>query len=256
MKIISRTALVIISAFILSSCTGVPVKPTVPQTSLPPHPVSTIPQMPGQVIRHDVVHVVAPGETVWRISRMYDVSMDDIVRANNLSSAGEIFKGQRLNIPRAAPIKPVVTLYPSKKWKYIIIHHSATEEGNALGFDRSHEQRGFTNGLGYDFVIDNGTQGKPDGNIETSPRWIKQQDGAHCRADSMNCRAIGICLVGNFDKERVSKKQMDSLVYLVKLLQKYYKIPADHIMGHGQVRGANTHCPGKNFPWNEFRSKI
>ena len=99
--------------------------------------------------------------------------------------------GQALLIPNAAPLKPIIPLYHSDKWKYIIIHHSATDEGNALCFDKSHSLRGFTRGLGYHFVIDNGTKGKLDGQIEISPRWIKQQDGAHTKASGFNKKSIG-----------------------------------------------------------------
>ena len=72
----------------------------------------------------------------------------------------------------------------------------------------------------------------------------------------MNHQGIGICLVGNFSKERVSPRQLDSLVYLVNLLRKYYAIPSSNILGHGQVPGAATECPGLYFPWTEFRSKL
>jgi len=135
-------------------------------------------------------------------------------------------------------------LFPSKKWKYIIIHHSATDEGSALSFDRAHNLRGFIKGLGYHFVIDNGTKGKIDGQLEVSPRWIKQQDGTHCRASGMNYTGIEICLVGNFNKERVSEKQLDSLIYLVNDLRKYYKISFRNIIGHGNVCGAKNRMPG------------
>ncbi len=186
---------------------------------------------------------------------MYDVKMEDIARANNLQDPTEIKMGQRLLIPQAAPIRPVINLYPSKKWKYIIIHHSATDEGNAFVFHKSHRNKGWET-VGYHFVIDNGTIGKEKGNIEASPRWIKQKNGAHCKASQMNYRGIGICLVGNFNKEQVSEEQLESLVYLVNTLRQYYEIPKGNIIGHGQVSGARTDCPGKNFPWREFRARL
>lgn len=234
---------------ILSSCARVPIEPSV-------SPAQEIyPQLSGYVPRCDVHHTVAPGETFWRISKMYDVRMEDIMRANNFTRPGDLDMGQRLLIPQAAPIRPVIALYRSSKWKYIIIHHSATDEGNALDFNELHKRRGW-DGIGYDFVIDNGTNGKADGQIEVSPRWIKQADGAHCRAMDMNSKGIGICLVGNFSKEKVSGNQMASLVYLVNILRKYYNIPQSRIMGHGQVPGARTECPGKYFPWQEFHARL
>ena len=229
---------------ILSSCARAPIAP-----------ISVPTQMPSGAMRQDVCHIVGPGETIWRISKMYDVQMDDIARANNLKTLTELEMGQRLTIPRAMPIKPVVSLYPSNKWKYIIVHHSASDEGNALDIYRAHRSRGWET-VGYDFVIDNGSQGKVDGQIEACPRWTKQLDGAHCKAGGMNTQGIGICLVGNFSQDAVSRKQMDSLVYLVNILRNYYTIPASNILGHGQVPGAKTECPGTQFPWGDFRSKL
>ena len=233
---------------ILSSCTTVPIKPIV----YPPKEI--YPQLQGPILRQDIFHIVAPGETLWRISKMYDVPIKNILSANKLKTE-TLEKGQRILVPNAAPIVSVIPLYPSKKWKYIVIHHSATDEGSSLYFDNYHQGKGWE-GIGYHFVIDNGTKEKQDGQIEVSPRWIKQEDGSHCRASNMNERAIGICLVGNFNKEYVSSKQLDALVYLVNILRKYYKIPLKRIIGHNQVLGARTECPGKNFPWSRFKNRL
>jgi N-acetyl-anhydromuramyl-L-alanine amidase AmpD len=187
---------------------------------------------------------------------MYDVSSKEILRENRLYSKEPVLaKGQRLLIPNAAPVMPVISLYPSRKWKYIIIHHSATDEGSSLSFDKAHISRGW-HGVGYHFVIDNGSKGKDDGQIEVSPRWLKQENGSHCKAGSMNTKAIGICLVGDFSREAPTPRQMDALVYLVNRLRKYYGIPIGRIMGHGQVPGASTECPGTNFPWEELKSRL
>ena len=234
------------SSVLISACSTVPPK-TVP---MPP----ITPSIPGP--RMDTMHTVGPGETLWRIGKMYEVPVNDIVRANDISSAENLKMGQSLRIPNAAQLKPVVTLYPSDKWKYIIIHHSGTEDGSALQFHRWHLNKGWDKGVGYHFVIDSNESSKQDGQIESTPRWIKQEDGAHCKAGDMNTRGIGICLVGNFDKERVSDKQMESLVLLVNKLRRHYKIPLNRIMGHGEVSGASTHCPGRQFPWREFIDRL
>lgn len=202
---------------------------------------------------HDVVHEVGPMETLWRLSRMYSVPMEDIVRANHLPGNGIIKIGQKLTIPRAKTFHNMVYLYPSRKWRYIIVHHTATEIGNATLINKTHHDRGFWNGLGYHFLIDNGSLRKGDGQIEMAPRWIKQQDGAHCRAGGMNHQAIGIALVGNFNEELPTKNQLQSLAVLINALSRYYKIPANRVMGHRDVAGANTDCPGINFPWPRVR---
>ncbi|MFH1406692.1 MAG: N-acetylmuramoyl-L-alanine amidase [Candidatus Omnitrophota bacterium] len=208
--------------------------------------------------RTDIWHVVAPGETLWRLSKIYQVNIDDIKRVNNLSNTQTLEMGQRLLIPDATSRKSVIPiyLYDTNKWRYIIIHHSATDEDNSLSLYWMHIKRGFNEGLGYHFVIDNGTYGKGNGEIEISPRWIKQRNGAHCKASGMNTKGIGICLVGNFSKDRVSQKQLDSLVQLVNILREHYKIPKENIMGHGEVPGARTECPGTNFPWYEFWKRL
>lgn len=186
---------------------------------------------------------------------MYDVDIETIKKANRIRNVKKVEIGERLYIPGASPRKDVITLYPNKRWKYIIVHHSATDKGNSMQFNKSHLQRGWE-GVGYHFIIDNGTYGKDDGQIETGPRWIKQKKGAHCKASDMNEKAIGICLVGNFSKGKPTRKQMDSLVYLVNKLRKYYNIPKRRILEHGQVKGAKTECPGTKFPWKQFKSRI
>jgi LysM repeat protein len=249
MKRIITLILLALLLGVLTSCATVPTKPyEYPSGTVPPH--SAVP-----AVRHDIVHIVAPGETLWRLGKMYDVPIKDIMSANNLKERENLEKGQRLLVPHAAPIVPVISLYPSRKWKYIIIHHSATGEGSSLSFDSYHLQKGWE-GVGYHFIINNGSNDKKDGQIEVSPRWLKQKNGAHCSANNMNNRAIGICLVGNFNKENISESQLNSLVYLVDRLRKYYKIPSSRIIGHGQVRGASTDCPGKKFPWEEFKKRL
>ena len=233
--------------FSLSSCTSLPSTRPMPPPAVP-KPIPT----PVVIPRQTIGHVVAPGETLWRISKTYDVSIEDIMRANNLGANTTLEMGQCLTIPNAKPATPVISLYPSQKWKYIIIHHSATDVGSALTFNDWHKRRGFIHGLGYHFVVDNGSSGKADGYIEVSPRWLKQQNGAHCKASGMNYKGIGICLVGNYSKGYLSENQFEALVYLVNLLRDYYKIPLKNILGHGQVSGANTQCPGKLFPWTKF----
>lgn len=212
----------------------------------------TIPPVP----REDVYHVVAPMETLWRISKTYDVDQQAIIAANRLKDPKAISVGQKLLIPQAERARGVIPLYNTRPWDYIVIHHSATDMGNAISIDRLHHRRGFWNGLGYHFLIDNGTLGKQTGQIETGPRWIKQMDGAHCNAAGMNERGIGICLIGNFSETNVPEEQLNSLVFLVHALRTHYRIPLERILKHGEVPGKATECPGTHFPWQEFKRRL
>ncbi len=215
-----------------------------------------------------VYHTVRSGETLWGISNAYGVSVDRIREANReLARTNLIRPGQRIFIPSAEAVLVVEHPTPqiqqilrqgwSNRWKYIIIHHSATDIGSAALFHRAHLARGFNRGLGYHFVIANGTDNTRSGQIQTSPglRWRRQWDGAHTRGE-MNRVGIGICLVGNFDKNTPGRSQMDSLVQLTTHLAYKYDIPLENIKGHKDCVNNTTRCPGENFPWDDFRKAL
>ncbi|HHT9152142.1 MAG TPA: peptidoglycan recognition protein family protein [Candidatus Hypogeohydataceae bacterium YC40] len=150
-----------------------------------------------------------------------------------------------LNIPRV-PI--------TRKWSYIVIHHSASYAGNANAFDYIHRvKRGWEGGLGYHFVIGNG-HGSGDGQIEVGHRWLCQYHGAHAGVAEYNQHGIGICLVGNFQEDSPTPKQLASLVALIRELQQLCGIPSENVILHRHVR--NTECPGRNFPYYEVLAKL
>ena len=142
-------------------------------------------------------------------------------------------------------------------WKLIVLHHSATEEGNAAKFDDYHRnKRKWQHGLAYHFVIGNGSLSS-DGGIEVGPRWRKQIHGAHAGKMEINKVAIGICLVGNFETTGgPTEQQRDSLYYLVLYLCKKYNISIDNIVSHKQLLKSNTSCPGINFPMDAFKHRL
>lgn len=263
-----HSALLLFIALVLTACVHkVPaIPPSGPPASAVTAASSPKPYQPGdsgaKVVEkcfvdpgttQTVTHEVAPLETVWRISRMYDVSPEAIYAANSLKPSDPIHQGQKLIIPNAKSFRNVIALYPNPRWKYIVIHHTATDVGKAYLINRTHLDRGFWNGLGYHFLIDNGTLGKGDGQIEVAPRWIKQQSGAHCNVAGMNEKGIGVALVGNFNDDPPTAGQLQSLNYLLKTLSQYYHIPASHIIGHRDAPGAATDCPGRRFPMVSVR---
>jgi LysM repeat protein len=56
-------------------------------------PVVVRPQMPG------TYHRVARGETLWRISRMYNVDLEELARINRITDATNIEIGRQIFIP-------------------------------------------------------------------------------------------------------------------------------------------------------------
>jgi murein DD-endopeptidase MepM/ murein hydrolase activator NlpD len=70
-----------------------------PTAAAPPVTASAGPHAAGPV--NSAVHVVAPGETLSKISRQYGKSVAEIAKANNIPPYGKISIGDRLVIPGA-----------------------------------------------------------------------------------------------------------------------------------------------------------
>lgn len=144
----------------------------------------------------------------------------------------------------------------SREWRYIVIHHSASETGNAAIFDAEHRRRGWDE-LGYHFVIDNGNGGY-DGRVEVGPRWRTQKWGAHTGKtpnNEYNLHGIGICLVGDFTRHMPSQAQLANLHRLVGYLMIKYDIPPENVVGHRDAPGAQTECPGDQL-WSYIHGNM
>ncbi len=139
----------------------------------------------------------------------------------------------------------------ARAWRYIVVHHSGTDEGSAAAFDRYHRNVKGWKDLAYHFVIGNG-RGTADGAVEVGPRWKGQRAGAHAGVQEYNVRGIGICLVGNFEKSVPTKKQRESFAKLVRFLMKRFSIRPADVKRHSDV--VQTKCPGKRFPWPVIKS--
>jgi LysM repeat protein len=136
----------------------------------------------------------------------------------------------------------------ARPWRHIVIHHSGTRSGNAKIFDYFHRRvRGMENGMAYHFVIGNGSE-SGDGEIETGERWTRQIQGGHVRSEAQNNVAIGICLVGDFEKDRPTRKQVASLIELVTYLREKVGRPAPSFFLHRDINVTPTTCPGRHFP--------
>lgn len=162
------------------------------------------------------------------------------------------------NIDRNLPREWLPPSRLEKKWAAIIVHHSATRTGNAAIFDKKHREENHWEGVGYDFVIGNGTD-SGDGQVEVTFRWRGQLTGAHCKTPNnwANENGIGICLVGNFEYTTPTARQMQSLLKLVRFLQNRYRIPKSRVYGHGSTPGARvTDCPGSRFPMARLKSML
>ena len=144
-----------------------------------------------------------------------------------------------------------------RRWSQIIIYHSASQTGSAAQIHDVHTDMGL-GGLGYHFVINNGSGGQ-DGEIEIGYRWINQRVGAHAfgpNRDWANRHAIGICLIGDPQRQAITRTQFDQLVWIVQRLQAHFNIDAGNVVVYGSPSGDEATGPGDHFPVGSFRSQL
>lgn len=212
--------------------------------------------------------VVRKNDTLTLIARVNGVDVKDLANANGLSLSEHIYPGQQLRIPSGPVAAPVPQLpwsvqraidrAPVRKgrWKYVVVHHSATAMGSAKGMDEYHRtKRHMENGLAYHFVIGNG-RGMKDGEIHVGRRWTKQLHGGHLSRDSLNEVSIGICLVGNFNNTTPTRRQIDSLEALLKSLKTRCGVSSKNIQTHKQIQPKHTECPGKRFDLSSVKRRL
>ena len=230
--------------------------------------VASSPVVAPEVHAGDALHIVQRSETLTSIARQHGVSVAELAKHNGLERDTKVRVGQSLSIPgkslsetgrvlssgveraiEAAGVKP-------GRWKYIVIHHSGVDSGTVKGMDRYHrEVRHMEHGLAYHFVIGNGN-GMGDGFVAVGRRWTEQLDGGHVASEAQNKIALGICLVGNFDRDKPSGKQMQSLEALVVALLGRCDLSASAVRTHQQINIMHTRCPGRNFPTRAFLKEL
>jgi len=152
---------------------------------------------------------------------------------------------------RRAPVK-------RHRWQFIVVHNSGTRQGNARVFDYYHKHvRRMQNGLAYHFVIGNGTS-TGNGQIEVGDRWCRQINGGHVHSDYLNNISLGICLVGDFNRDQPTRAQLDACEELIRYLRdrcgktERGTIP---VKPHREMNPPRwpTDCPGDDFPYSWFR---
>jgi N-acetylmuramoyl-L-alanine amidase len=152
---------------------------------------------------------------------------------------------------RRAPVK-------RRRWQFIVVHNSGTRQGNARVFDYYHRHvRRMQNGLAYHFVIGNGTS-TGNGQVEVGDRWRRQINGGHVHSDYLNNISLGICLVGDFNRDQPTRAQLDACEELIRFLRERCgktdrgTIP---VRPHREMNPPRwpTDCPGDDFPYSWFR---
>ena len=223
------------------------------------------------------VYTVRRGDTLYGIAQHHGLSAARLAERNGLGRNYYVYANQKLIIPpksSARTVPPEEASGPAPalpcsvqrfldeaevkpgRWKYIVIHHSGVDTGTLSGIDRYHrEERHMENGLGYHFLIGNGN-GMADGEIGVGSRWTKQLEGGHLRSESQNRISLGICLVGNFDKNKPTPKQLERLTALIRALLTRCRLSPSAVKTHQQINVSYTRCPGRYFPMQRLMASL
>jgi N-acetylmuramoyl-L-alanine amidase len=150
----------------------------------------------------------------------------------------------------------VGAIYWPRRWRYIVIHHSAGDSGDIAFLQQVHRDRQRNDpvdAIPYHYVIGNG-RGIRMGEVASD--WRKESNlwGAHVSGNNSdrNFRGIGICMIGNFEAYQVPEPQYQALLSLCRSLMAQYPISLSKISGHGLTPGESTLCPGKFFPMDRL----
>lgn len=151
-------------------------------------------------------------------------------------------------------------LWWRKRWRYIVIHHSAGAYGDVALLRRVHRERqprDPVDEIPYHFLIGNGN-GIGLGEVVETGRWRRRIWGAHVsgRNRNRNLRGIGICLIGDFERTQVPEAQLRAAIALTRSLMQRFRIPPERVTFHGKTPGERTSCPGRNFPSGQFMQAI
>lgn len=186
---------------------------------------------------------MAPGDRPWRLAL-----------GALLLGGGALVAWLAVRPPRSEPTGLTWSVLAPRRdvslrdWRWIVVHHSGSPRGDATSIDVAHERGRGWDGIGYHFVIGNGSP-MPRGRIEATFRWRGQREGAHAGAgDSQrpyNHSGIGVCVVGDYRAGGLDPVVEARLAELCALLVRACPtLSAERIIGHRDVPGKATACPG------------
>lgn len=139
--------------------------------------------------------------------------------------------------------------------KKVIVHHSLTKDSTTVSWGAI--RRYHTQTLGWkDCGYHAGVELVKSGNesyyeILMGRTWDIQ--GAHSKGQNHN--SLGICFVGNYDKEEPPRAMLIVGVKIIRLWMKLYNIAVSDILGHRDFLGYKS-CPGTQFDLEKLREGL
>jgi len=137
------------------------------------------------------------------------------------------------------------------KPEIIVLHHSLTKDSETVSWGairNYHTDKCGWSDIGYHF----GTELIGD-HFEILTGRMMNEQGAHTKGNNRN--TLGICFVGNFDKNEVPPEQWNLGVRFVASLCDVLKIEPSHIYGHRDFSSIKS-CPGEKFNLIGFRTQV
>ena len=138
-----------------------------------------------------------------------------------------------------------MAMIPYSKVRYIVVHYSATpieKSFTAADIDRMHKQRGFSK-IGYHKFI------RRDGTVENGRRMGETDFELGAHVAGSNTLSLGICFEGgvtqahpNVGRDTRTVMQTQALIAVIDEMKR--KCPQAKVVGHYQMPGAATQCPG------------
>lgn len=135
--------------------------------------------------------------------------------------------------------------------KRIILHHSLTTDSKTVSWGvirQYHIEVCKWKDIGYHAGIE-----LINNHYEILIGRMLNEIGAHT-ADN-NSDSVGVCFIGNFDKEEPHPEQWRMGVNFVASLCKLFLIQTDYIYGHNYFNKDKT-CPGKLFNVGSFKLDV
>jgi hypothetical protein len=174
--------------------------------------------------------------------RLFDLLLITLITATLLAVV-VVFHNDAMPYPVKAPDVSAEAAH-ERPWAGIWVHSSSAPRGSLKSLEASHAARG---GAPFHFVIGNGTE-TADGQVEESPRWAAQQPG-------LNREVIEICLIGQIDREKPTKKQQVALENLCVRLCREKLIPPSEVYAESEKK-RGVACPGRFFDATGTRAVV
>lgn len=144
-------------------------------------------------------------------------------------------------------------VHPTRKYRTrelsmitrVVIHHSATpyyikpEE-----IARFHVNGRGWPGIGYHYLVDH---------FGIIYKCWPASTVTYCVAQG-NVPSLCVCLIGNFEEDKPTDKQLAAAAWLTREIVQAYGIK--DVLGHREVPAQFTKCPGKFLDMDEFRRMV